>query len=150
DYSPPWKRAKYAELFLEHVGVDLHDDAGVKAAAQRWNAEKKPGEKPIEIAGTHHDVLVHELFEHKVEHHLTGPVFVHDYPASLCPLTKRKAGDPTIAERFELYVQGMELANAYTELNDPDMQEKTFSQQLAGLREEDSMAKMDHEFVRAL
>ena len=51
--------------------------------------------------------------------HLTGPVFVHDYPAALCPLTKRKRGNPAIAERFELYVHGMELANAYTELNDP-------------------------------
>ena len=58
--------------------------------------------------------------------------------------------EPAIAERFELYVHGMELANAYTELNDPITQEQTFSQQLAGLGEEDSMAKMDHDFVQAL
>ena len=81
---------------------------------------------------------------------LEGPVFVYDYPAGLCPLTKRKRGNPAIAERFELYVQGMELANAYTELNDPVMQEQTFRTQLAGLPEEDSMAKMDDDFVRAL
>ena len=69
----------------------------------------------------------------------------------LCPLTKlAEAGEPAIAERFELYVHGMELANAYTELNDPITQEQTFSEQLAGLPEEDSMAKMDHDFVRAL
>jgi lysyl-tRNA synthetase class 2 len=93
---------------------------------------------------------VHELFEHCVEDKLVGPAFVYDYPAALCPLTKRKTGDPSIAERFELYVHGMELANAYTELNDPVMQEETFKKQLAGLPEEDSMAKMDDDFVRAL
>ncbi|MFO0822062.1 MAG: amino acid--tRNA ligase-related protein [Gemmataceae bacterium] len=68
----------------------------------------------------------------------------------MCPLTKRKRDNPALAERFELYVFGMELANAYTELNDPITQEATFSQQLAGMAEEDSMAKMDHEFIRAL
>jgi lysyl-tRNA synthetase, class II len=140
DFSPPWSRLVYADAFQEHVGVPMSDEAGVKAAAQRNH---------LEIAGKHHDVLVHELFEHRVEHKLTGPVFVYDYPASLCPLTKRKAGDPNLAERFEIYVNGMELANAYTELNDPIMQEQTFSQQLAGLPEEDSMAKMDHDFIRA-
>src|SRR6185436_19449883 len=104
----------------------------------------------LNVAGKHPDVLVHHLFEEKVENKLTGPVFVYDYPASLCPLTNRKARHPQIAERFELYVQGMELANAYTELNDPITQEATFRQQLAGLKEEDSMAKMDEDFVRAL
>jgi lysyl-tRNA synthetase, class II len=94
--------------------------------------------------------LVHELFEAHVEDKLIGPVFVHDYPAALCPLTKRQRGNPAIAERFELYVRCMELANAYTELNDPVMQEETFRRQLTGLPEEDSMAKMDDDFVRAL
>ena len=73
-----------------------------------------------------------------------------DYPSSICPLTKRKSDNPAIAERFELFVQGMEIANAYTELNDPDLQESLFRTQLAGLSEEDSMAKMDSDFVRAL
>ncbi|HZZ78143.1 MAG TPA: lysine--tRNA ligase [Gemmataceae bacterium] len=140
DFTPPWQRAKYADLFKEHVGVAMDDEAAVSAAAQKSH---------IDIKGKHHDVLVHHLFEHHVESKLVGPVFVHDYPAALCPLTKRKAGMPTIAERFELYVHGMELANAYTELNDPLTQEQTFSQQLAGLAEEDSMAKMDHDFIRA-
>ena len=73
-----------------------------------------------------------------------------DYPASLCPLTKRKTSDSTVAERFELFIQGMELANAYTELNDPILQEELFRSQLAGQKEEDSMAKMDTEFIDAL
>ena len=104
-------------------------------------------------AGKHPDVVVHHVFEHVVEPVLaaeTQPVFVYDYPAALCPLTKRKADNPAVAERFELYICGMELANAYTELNDPVTQEATFRTQLAGLAEEDSMAKMDDDFVRAL
>ena len=128
-------------MFREHVGVAMDDVAGVAQAAQQMG---------LTIQGKHHDVLVHLLFEEKVERNLSGPVFVFDYPASLCPLTKRKRGNPAIAERFELYVHGMELANAYTELNDPITQEATFRQQLAGLPEEDSMAKMDEDFVRAL
>jgi lysyl-tRNA synthetase class 2 len=104
----------------------------------------------IPTAGKHPDVLVHLLFELCVEEKLVGPVFVHDYPAALCPLTKRKRDNPALAERFELYICGMELANAYTELNDPITQEQTLRQQLAGLPEDESMAKMDDDFVRAL
>jgi lysyl-tRNA synthetase class 2 len=141
DFAPPWQRKKYAELFREHVGVAMNDADGVRRAAEAI------GLNPV---GKHHDVLVHHLFEEKVEGHLTGPVFVYDYPAALCPLTKRKRDNPEVAERFELYMQGMELANAYTELNDPVMQEQTFRQQLAGLPEEESMAKMDEDFIRAL
>src|SRR5207244_6645566 len=141
----------YGELFREHVGCDMFDEVAVRAAAR---AEDIPLELAIHKGGPKgavaHDVLVQELFEDLVEEKLVGPVFVYDYPASLCPLTKRKRDNPAIAERFELYVHGMELANAYTELNDPVMQEQTFRQQLAGLPEEDSMAKMDADFVRAL
>ena len=104
----------------------------------------------FETSGKHPDVIKNEIFEEKVEDALTGPIFVIDYPSSICPLTKRKAEDPSIAERFELFVQGMEVANAYTELNDPDLQEQLFLTQLEGQKEEDSMAKMDHDFVRAL
>ena len=79
------------------------------------------------------DVIKNYVFEEKVEDALTGPMFVIDYPASICPLTKRKRDNPAIAERFELFIQGMEVANAYTELNDPDLQEQLFRTQLAGL-----------------
>ncbi|MCS7270137.1 MAG: lysine--tRNA ligase, partial [Gemmataceae bacterium] len=104
----------------------------------------------IDTTGKEHAVLVHELFEDVVEEKLIGPIFVYDYPAPLCPLTKRKRDNPAIAERFELYVHSMELANAYTELNDPITQEQTFSRQLAGLSEDESMARMDRDFIRAL
>jgi lysyl-tRNA synthetase class 2 len=141
DFTPPWQRASYGDLFRQHVGVAMDDAEGVRRAAEATG---------FPTAGKHPDVLIHHLFEAKVEEHLIGPVFVYDYPAGLCPLTKRKRDNPAIAERFELYVRGMELANAYTELNDPVMQEATFRQQLAGLPEEESMAKMDEDFVEAL
>lgn len=141
DFTPPWKRATYAELFREHVGVAMDDTAALTQVAEK---------EGFPTAGKHPDVIIHHLFEAHVEHQLQGPVFVYDYPAGLCPLTKRKRGNPAIAERFEMYVCGMELANAYTELNDPITQETTFRTQLAGLPEEDSMAKMDDDFVRAL
>ena len=95
-------------------------------------------------------MIVGDVFEATVEDALVGPIFVTDYPASLCPLTKRKRDDDTVAERFELFVHGMELANAYTELNDPRLQEELFRSQLAGQAEEDSMAKLDTEFLQAL
>jgi lysyl-tRNA synthetase class 2 len=141
DFTPPWGRASYAELFEQYVGVPMQDTAAVARAAEQTG---------FPTANKHPDVIIHHLFEEKVEAHLMGPVFVHDYPASLCPLTKRKQSQPEIAERFELYIEGMELANAYTELNDPITQEATFRTQLAGLPEEDSMARMDEDFVRAL
>ena len=141
DFSPPFARRSYHDLFQEHAGVDPHDEDAVRKLAQRIG---------FETDGKHPDVIKNEVFEEKVEDELTGPVFVIDYPASICPLTKRKKEHPGIAERFELFVQGMELANAYTELNDPDLQEELFRTQLAGLSDEDSMAKMDHDFIRAL
>jgi lysyl-tRNA synthetase, class II len=141
DFTPPWPRRTYSELFLEHVGADPADADAVRSAAEA---------RGIATAQKDRDVLVGELFEAVVEDRLVGPVFVIDYPAALCPLTKRKATDPAVAERFELFVNGMELANAYTELNDPILQEELFRKQLAGQRAEDSMATMDDDFVRAL
>lgn len=150
-FAAPFQRARYGDLFLEHVGCHMTDPAAVRTAAAKF---KVPTVLKDEKAGTsvekEHDVLVNDLFAEVVEPHLVGPVFVHDYPAEICPLTKRKRGEPHIAERFELYVHGMELANAYTELNDPVTQEATFRKQLAGQSEEDSMAKLDEDFIRAL
>jgi lysyl-tRNA synthetase, class II len=141
DFTPPFQRKTYHELFQEHTGIDPNDAPAVTAYADKIG---------FDTAGKHPDVIKNEVFEEKVEDQLTGPIFVTDYPASICPLTKRKADQPEIAERFELFIQGMEVANAYTELNDPDLQEQLFTQQLEGQAEEDSMAKMDHDFIRAL
>jgi lysyl-tRNA synthetase, class II len=139
--TPPFRRAKYDDLLREVTGCDPADPASVAAAAAKSG---------IETAGRHADVIKSDLFEATVEETLSGPVFVIDYPAAVCPLTKRKAGASHVAERFELYVAGMELANAYTELNDPDLQEELFKTQLAGLAAEESMARMDTDFIRAL
>ena len=141
DFTPPWPRKAYFDLFREHAGVEPTDPAAVAARAK---------ELGIPTANKDGDVLISEVFEATVEDALAGPIFVVDYPAAICPLTKRKASDPSVAERFELFVHGIELANAYTELNDPALQEKLFQGQLAGQKEEDSMAKMDADFVRAL
>jgi len=141
DFTPPFARKTYDQLFEEHTGVSPHDPEAVRAYALKLG---------LEVANRHPDVIKSEVFEARVEDALEGPVFVIDYPASICPLTKRKADNPQIAERFELFIRGMEIANAYTELNDPDLQEELFRTQLDGLPEDESMAKMDHDFVRAL
>ncbi|HAA52355.1 MAG TPA: lysine--tRNA ligase, partial [Planctomycetaceae bacterium] len=97
DFTPPWPRRTYAELFLEHAGCDIGDTPAVTEIAKRLE---------IETDGVHPDVVVNKVFEETVEDALRGPIFVTDYPASLCPLTKRKSDNPEIAERFELFIHG--------------------------------------------
>ncbi|MFV2069915.1 MAG: lysine--tRNA ligase, partial [Pirellulales bacterium] len=99
DFTPPFQRRTYADLFQEYAGVDPQD---VEAMARLASVHQ------IETAGRHPDVVKNDLFEELVEDHLKGPLFVIDYPSSICPLTKRKREDPAIAERFELFVEGME------------------------------------------
>ena len=142
DFTPPFQRKSYFDLFREHTGIDPQDEKAIREYAQTLEIE--------DFDKKHIDVVRNDIFEEKVEGALVGPIFVMDYPASICPLTKRKKDNPAIAERFELFIHSMELANAYTELNDPDLQEQLFRNQLAGQKEEDSMAKMDHDFIRAL
>ncbi|MCK5564098.1 MAG: lysine--tRNA ligase [Planctomycetes bacterium] len=139
DYTRPWKRAKYADLLKEHAGCDIDDIDAVRQKAQHLNINH---EKMDDV------VVINEVFEATVEDHLINPTFVIDYPAAICPLTKKSKSDPNYAERFELFVAKMELANAYTELNDPKVQEANFKNQLKG--EEDTMATMDNDFVNAL
>src|SRR5262249_23714973 len=137
DFTAPFARRTYDQVFEEHTGVAGGDVEGIRRLA---------GEIGFDTAGVHPDVVKSGGFEERVEDKLAGPVFVLDYPASICPLTKRKRENPAVAERFELFIAGMEIANAYTELNDPDLQEELFKTQLAGMKEEDSMARMDHDF----
>ena len=146
DYSTPWPRRKYADLFNEHVGVEITDLAAVRRRAQESAAagELKADESRLDDA-----VVINELFEHYVEPQLVDPTFVLDYPAPLCPLTKRDPADPNSALRFELIINGMEIGNAYSELNDPAVQRETFSRQLRG-EEGETMAVMDDDYVEAL
>jgi lysyl-tRNA synthetase class 2 len=139
NFQRPWRRAKYADLLKEFGGCDIDDIQAVRARARELN---------IEDAGMDDAVVINEVFEATVEHNLIDPTFVIDYPAVLCPLTRPSKSDPRYAERFELFVVGMELANAYTELNDPAIQYENFLHQLRG--QEESMAKMDADFVDAL
>ncbi|MHC4753781.1 MAG: lysine--tRNA ligase [Planctomycetota bacterium] len=139
DLGRPWRRATYAELLKEYSGCDISDMDGLRKKAQKIGIEQS------EMAD---EVVINEVFEATVEENLINPTFVMDYPAALCPLTKRSAERPEYAERFELYIAKMELANAYTELNDPDIQEENFRIQLRG--QENTMAMMDEDFVKAL
>ena len=141
-YALPFHRLGYHDAFAEHNGFDPADHERLTAAARQLE---------IQPDGKDHDVLLQEVWDETVQAKLIQPTFVMDYPASMCPLTKTKAGVPEIAERFELFVSGMELANAYTELNDPDVQEANFRQQVAGLDEEEATFRtMDVDFVEAL
>ncbi|MCP4379136.1 MAG: lysine--tRNA ligase, partial [bacterium] len=123
NYARPWRRATYADLLQEHADVDMNDIAAVREAARSRGIEES------KLADA---VVINELFEETVESHMVQPTFVKDYPADLCPLTRRKPDDPTIALRFEMYISRMEIANAYTELNDPEIQDANFREQLQG------------------
>ena len=100
-------------------------------------------------AGASTLALVQEIFEEKVEPALVNPTFVIDYPKPLCPLAKEKEGVPGIAERFELFICGMELANAFTELNDPMDQEERFQEQVES-QDEEAPRQVDLDYVSAL
>ncbi|MDH7599529.1 MAG: lysine--tRNA ligase [Sedimentisphaerales bacterium] len=139
DLTRPWRRATYAELLEQYGCCNMFDIDSVRARASQLG---------IEHQGMDDQVVINEVFEATVEQHLVNPTFVLDYPAALCPLTKRKKDRPDLAERFELYMAGMELANAYTELNDPAVQEENFKIQLRGQAE--TMARMDRDFLTAL
>ena len=139
NFSRPWRKATYAELLKEYGGCAIDDIEAVR---------KKAGKMDLDEANMDDVVVIEEVFESVVESNLIDPTFVIDYPASLCPLTKQSKDNPQYAERFELYIGAMELANAYTELNDPDVQDENFKIQLRGQQE--SMAKMDNDFITAL
>ncbi len=144
DFTPPWPRERYEDLLKEHAGVLMRDPAAVRAKARQLGLEE---------ANKDDAVVVNEVFQAIVEPALARsnrPTFVIDYPADICPLTRRKADDPSVALRFELYIAGMEIANAYTELNDPAVQEANFRQQLRGEGDAAAMRAMDEDFLTAL
>jgi len=137
---PPWPRRGYAELLREHGGVDPADAEAVAAKARALRLEGLEGLAPAAVAD--------KLFEAVVEPHLEGPIFVVDYPLALCPLAKASPERPDVAERFELYIGRSEIANAYSELNDPLEQERRFDRQIA--TGEGELRAKDESFVEAL
>jgi len=140
DFTPPWPRKKYADLFREHAGLAISDVAEIRKKAESMGIDHK---------GKDDAVVVNDVFEATVEHHLIQPTFVYDYPAPICPLTRRHPEDENIALRFEAFVAGMELGNAYTELNDPQVQQENFESKVEGEGDE-TMAVMDEDFVTSL
>lgn len=139
DFTRPWRRAKYADLLKEYGGCDIDDINAVRAKAKKLELDQ---------ADMDDAVVVNEVFEATVEDKLIAPTFVIDYPAVLCPLARRKKDEPEYAARFELFIAKMELANAYTELNNPEEQYENFLHQLRG--QEESLTKMDVDYVTAL
>ena len=144
-FERPFARKDYFALVREHAGVDLAktNDAELRAVLKRHNAPDADT-----LSGPK---LVDEVFKTSVEPKLVQPTFVFDYPLELSPLAKPKRGDPTKVERWELFVQHRELANAFSELNDPDEQRRRFEQQAALRAAGDTEAQqLDEDFLRAL
>ncbi len=111
--------------------------------AQALHIEVPPGAGAGKVAT--------EIFERLWQEHLVQPTFVYDFPTEVSPLSKQRADDPDTVERFELYIGGFEVANAFSELNDPDEQRRRFEEQLAGKAKGDDEAHaMDDDYVRAL
>ncbi len=143
DYARPFDVVTYGALFERALGFGLGDDGKVREAARA---------RGLKTEGVDRLLLVQELFdEAEASIDPARPTFVIDYPAPLCPLTRSKTSDPSVAERFELFIAGMELANAYTELNDPDIQEAKFREQLGGIKDEEKTFRtIDEDFLNAL
>jgi len=138
DFTPPWPRRRWNDLLREHAGVGLEDEAGLRRKAAEMSRD----------ATGHKAAVADRLFEACVEDHLVQPTFVLDYPTAICPLTKQKPGAPELAERFELYIAGMEIANAYTELNDPLDQERRMRAQIEEVPGQ--VRALDMDFITAL
>ena len=139
DLKAPFQRKRYPDLFQAANGCDLFDETAVRARAKALGISEKGG----------YWKLMNDVFEETVEKDLTGPVFVTDYPTAICPLAKQVPGDPKLAERFEVFVAGMELGNAFSELNDPAEQERRFEEQVAS-QDPESPGEVDIDYVQAL
>ncbi|MEO0481530.1 MAG: lysine--tRNA ligase [Planctomycetota bacterium] len=141
ELKPPFQKKRYLDLFQEHNGgLDWFDADGVTSRAK---------ELGLKTDGVPAHKLANDVFEETCEKHLIDPVFVYDYPEPICPLAKTSADDPRVAERFELFFAGMEMGNAFSELNDPIDQERKFREQLEHIDDE-SPSEMDEDYVASL
>jgi lysyl-tRNA synthetase class 2 len=145
-YQAPFRRLTMKDGIAEYGGIErsrLDDPAQIIQLAREAHVEDVDKKLP--------GILLGDLFEHYVEEHLVQPTFVTDYPVELSPLTKELPGDPTMVDRFEMFIGGMELANAYSELNDPVVQLERFQAQLAERAAgNDEAMLLDQDFVDAL
>lgn len=144
--TPPWRRWSYHQAILEVNGLDesvLHDRAKAVKAAEQLSVPLDPKWPLFNI--------INEIFEETVEPSLFQPTFITDYPIELSPLARRKDSNPALTDRFELYIAGREIANAFSELNDPLDQRERFESQAAQRAAGDEEAHLvDEDFLRAL
>ena len=146
DFTPPWKRIRLKDSLVEIGGLDpaiLKDASKAVALARELGLELKKG--------TSHGRVLADLFDEKVEPRLTEPTFVTHYPTEVSPLSRRNEVDPDVVDRFELFIAGREIANGFSELNDPIDQRKRFLQQLK--EKDDEMGpslRLDEDFLQAL
>ncbi len=146
DLAPPWPRRTLRELVAEHAGVDVHPAMPVAEIQKTCDTLGVPYD-PKWGAGK----LVLEIYEKTTEHALVGPVFVLDYPREVSPLARPHRDDPALVERFEVIVAGRELANAFSELNDPVDQRHRFEDQAALAAGGDEEAQpVDEDYLLAL
>jgi lysyl-tRNA synthetase, class II len=144
DYGAPFEQITYAELFERALGFPMND-------VEKARAEAKT--RGLKHEGMADVFVVNELFEEVAEGAIdpAKPTFVTDYPSALSPLTRPHADNAEVAQRWDLFIAGMEIGPAYTELNDPDIQESKFKEQLTGIDDEESTFRtLDEDFLRAL
>jgi lysyl-tRNA synthetase class 2 len=146
DVAPPFRRASMDELLKEHAGLGIHElrDPERCFAVAR---EHKLGLDPKNTSVAH---AIDKILDVTVLPHLIQPTFLCDYPIELSPLAKRKSDDPNLTYRFELFVNGSEIANAFSELNDPDDQRARFEAQQALADIDEEAHPIDEDYVMAL
>lgn len=149
DFKPPWNRITMVDAVKEHAGVDFNAINSDEEA--REIAKEKHLEFPKPLNTVTKGEILNGLYEEFCEEKMIQPTFVMDYPVEISPLTKKKRGNEAFTERFEGFVFGRELCNAYSELNDPIVQRERFEQQ-AESRElgDDEAYVIDEEFMSAL
>jgi lysyl-tRNA synthetase class 2 len=145
DLGLPWRRLYLREAIKDHCGIDFEDYPDAASLRTRM-AELNMDVDPTKGKGR----LIDELISTSVEPNIFQPTFLLDYPVEMSPLAKRKRGDDQLVERFEGFVDGMEVANAFTELNDPVEQRERFRQQLKERVADEEAEIADEDFLQAL
>ena len=146
ELAAPWQRRTLLDLVSEHAGLDLHPSQPVEDLRRHCDALEIPYESMWRSGK-----LILEIYEKTTEARIVGPTFVCDYPREVSPFARPHRDDPELTERFELIVGGRELANAFSELNDPVDQLRRFEAQARLKAAGDPEAQsIDHDYVRAL